>query len=93
MNDRNPHTERDHVLVDVKAQPSGWPSASPDLDSGRSRSATSGITGLEANPQISGLYGFRGLPAYRRNYDRLVHVKGRYDPTNLFHINHNIPPS
>jgi hypothetical protein len=42
MNDRNPHTERDHVLVDVKAKPSGWPSASPDLDSGRSRSATSG---------------------------------------------------
>ena len=62
MNDRNPHTERDHVLVDVKAKPSGWPSASPDLDSGRSRSATSGITGLEENPQISGLYGFRGLP-------------------------------
>jgi hypothetical protein len=62
MNDRNPHTERDHVLVDVKAKPSGWPSASPDLDSGRSRSATSGITGLEENPQISGLHGFRGLP-------------------------------
>jgi hypothetical protein len=62
MTDRNPHTERDHVLVDVKAKPSGWPSASPDLDSGRSRSATSGITGLEENPQISGLHGFRGLP-------------------------------
>jgi len=31
--------------------------------------------------------------AYRGNYDHLVHVKGRYDPTNLFHINHNIPPS
>lgn len=31
--------------------------------------------------------------AYRGNYDRLVQVKRRYDPTNLFHINHNIPPS
>ena len=30
--------------------------------------------------------------AYRGNYDRLVQVKRRYDPTNLFHINHNIPP-
>ena len=30
--------------------------------------------------------------AYRGNYDRLVEVKRRYDPTNLFHINHNIPP-
>ena len=31
--------------------------------------------------------------AYRGNYERLVHVKRRYDPANLFHINHNIPPS
>ena len=30
--------------------------------------------------------------AYRGNYDRLVEIKRRYDPTNLFHINHNIPP-
>jgi hypothetical protein len=30
MNDRTPHTERDHVLVDVKAKPSGWPTASLD---------------------------------------------------------------
>jgi FAD/FMN-containing dehydrogenase len=31
--------------------------------------------------------------AYRDHYDRLVEIKHRYDPTNLFHINHNIPPS
>jgi FAD/FMN-containing dehydrogenase len=37
--------------------------------------------------------GDRVRAAYRRNYDRLVQVKRRYDPTNLFHINHNIPPS
>jgi FAD/FMN-containing dehydrogenase len=31
--------------------------------------------------------------AYRGNYDRLVQIKRRYDPTNLFHINHNVSPS
>jgi len=29
---------------------------------------------------------------YRQNYDRLVQVKRKYDPTNLFHINQNITP-
>jgi FAD/FMN-containing dehydrogenase len=37
--------------------------------------------------------GDRVRAAYRGNYDRLVYVKRRYDPTNLFHITHNIPPS
>lgn len=31
--------------------------------------------------------------AYGGNFDRLVQVKNRYDPTNLFRFNHNIPPS
>ncbi|MGD8429717.1 MAG: FAD-binding oxidoreductase [Ectothiorhodospiraceae bacterium] len=31
--------------------------------------------------------------AYRENYDRLVEVKNRYDPGNLFRINQNIQPS
>jgi FAD/FMN-containing dehydrogenase len=29
---------------------------------------------------------------YRENYDRLVDVKRRYDPGNLFHVNQNIKP-
>ena len=28
--------------------------------------------------------------AYRDNYGRLVVVKNRYDPTNLFHVNQNV---
>ena len=31
--------------------------------------------------------------AYRDNYDRLVAVKNKYDPTNLFHVNQNIKPT
>jgi FAD/FMN-containing dehydrogenase len=30
--------------------------------------------------------------AYGPNYDRLVEVKRRYDPENIFHLNHNIVP-
>jgi FAD/FMN-containing dehydrogenase len=30
--------------------------------------------------------------SYRANYDRLTHVKNRYDPANTFHINQNIKP-
>jgi hypothetical protein len=30
---------------------------------------------------------------YRDNYDRLVTVKNRYDPTNLFHVNQNVRPT
>jgi FAD/FMN-containing dehydrogenase len=31
--------------------------------------------------------------SYRGNYDRLVQVKDRYDPENIFHINQNIQPA
>jgi len=30
---------------------------------------------------------------YRENYDRLVRIKDRYDPTNLFRLNANVEPS
>ena len=31
--------------------------------------------------------------SYRDNYDRLVAVKSKYDPANLFRVNQNIKPS
>jgi FAD/FMN-containing dehydrogenase len=31
--------------------------------------------------------------AYGDNYDRLVQLKNKYDPTNLFRVNHNIRPT
>lgn len=34
----------------------------------------------------------RARDNYGSGYDQLVHVKQRYDPDNLFHLNHNIPP-
>ncbi|MDX1328622.1 MAG: BBE domain-containing protein, partial [Arenibacter sp.] len=30
--------------------------------------------------------------SYRHNYDRLVQIKQKYDPTNLFKVNQNIKP-
>ena len=35
----------------------------------------------------------RARRAYGANYDRLASLKGRYDPTNLFRQNTNIPPA
>jgi FAD/FMN-containing dehydrogenase len=31
--------------------------------------------------------------AYSRNYDRLVALRNKYDPTNLFRMNQNIKPT
>jgi len=51
MNDRIPRSQGDHVLVDVKAKPCGWPTASLDPDSGRGPKARSG-TPTQGDPQI-----------------------------------------
>ncbi|HEU5424311.1 MAG TPA: FAD-binding oxidoreductase [Nitrolancea sp.] len=37
--------------------------------------------------------GERIKATYRDNYERLVAIKRKYDPTNLFHVNQNIRPS
>jgi len=31
--------------------------------------------------------------AYGKNYPRLVSVKNKYDPTNLFRVNENVKPT
>ena len=36
--------------------------------------------------------GDRVAAAYGANYDRLVQIKNKYDPDNLFHLNQNIKP-
>jgi len=37
--------------------------------------------------------GARVQAAYGGNYDRLLELKGRYDPENLFRVNVNISPT
>ena len=58
MNDRIPRIQRDPVLADVKAKPSGWPPASLDPDCGRGAQAASGSPphGIQQN-QVSTLSG------------------------------------
>jgi hypothetical protein len=35
---------------------------------------------------------YRVRDAYGANYDKLVKLKSKFDPTNFFRCNHNIPP-
>jgi hypothetical protein len=79
-----------------------WPDPADDAD------RIAFVRGLSADMEpfaTGGQYvNFQGLePTEHRGFDprtvfgppkyrRLVDVKRRYDPGNLFHVNHNIPP-
>lgn len=44
------------------------------------------LTGEEGNQRVRAAYG-------AANYERLVELKNKYDPQNMFRLNQNIPPS
>ena len=49
---------------------------------------------MDANPTLLGDRAQdRIRSAYGPNYDRLVALKAKYDPTNFFHVNANITPA
>ena len=56
--------------------------------------AVEGFTsGFYANTNLADVAAGRVRAAYGGNFDRLVALKTRYDPTNLFRLNANIQPS
>jgi hypothetical protein len=60
------------------------------------RSLATALAGEEAGAYV-GFLGDDGDQGVRRAYppatlERLVEVKRRYDPDNLFHLNLNVPP-
>lgn len=70
-----------------------------DADDANVDWACAGFAEMESLPVTSGRYGnFPGMaedPArllFGENYDRLIDVKTKYDPGNLFHLNQNVEP-
>ena len=51
------------------------------------------ISGYYANQNVADAAAGRNRGAYGGNYDRLVTLKNKYDPTNLFRMNANIQPT
>jgi len=64
MNVWVPRTERDRVLVDVKAKALGWPTASLDPDSGRGPRARSGTPAPRESTKFRSLR-FQGIAGRR----------------------------
>ena len=52
---------------------------------------------VEQSVYVNNLQGEEGeegvRAAYGANYERLVALKNKYDPTNFFRLNHNIKPT
>ena len=48
--------------------------------------------GASVNMMMDGEGDERVRASYGRNYDRLARIKAKYDPTNFFRMNQNIPP-
>ena len=48
--------------------------------------------GAYVNMMMDGEGDERVRASYGRNYDRLARIKAKYDPTNFFRMNQNIPP-
>ncbi len=63
-----------------------WTSATADAMGRDGAGGYVGFLGAEDEATVRGAY-----PG--ATWDRLREVKRRYDPTNLFHLNHNIPPA
>ena len=49
-------------------------------------------SGFYANTNLSEIASARVREAYGGNYERLLSLKRKYDPTNLFRLNANIDP-
>ncbi|WP_253738177.1 FAD-binding oxidoreductase [Halohasta salina] len=71
----------------------------PEADEANIEWAREGFAAFEELSVTGGRYGnFPGFaedPArllFGENYDRLVDIKGQYDPENLFHLNQNVSP-
>ena len=58
-----------------------WPALEPSIDGFYGNDLDEEITAAGVNANFGG------------NYDRLLALKNRYDPTNLFRLNANIEPT
>jgi FAD/FMN-containing dehydrogenase len=58
-----------------------WEAMQPFVE----RSVSINHLGEEGDEQVRAAYG--------ANYERLVELKNKYDPTNFFRLNHNIKPT
>jgi FAD/FMN-containing dehydrogenase len=84
------------VLYSVLLQTSGDEPADDAANVGWARSQWPALekftAGFYANTNLSETPAARVRDAYGGNYDRLLSLKRKYDPTNLFRLNANIDP-